>query len=118
MAFPKERFSDELLAELHAQAPEQIEISDRDGDGQMEVIISHLYIERRLVPLNLFLDGVLLAGQTPSRALRCHGEGDSSTAMLSGSGRHQYLSRRHAVEELLGVAAARWCSTTMTRSNI
>ena len=25
-----------------------------DGDGQMEVIISHLYIERRLVPLNLF----------------------------------------------------------------
>ena len=55
VALPKDRFSDELLAELQALAPSQVEISDRDGDGQMEVIISHLYIERRLVPLNLFL---------------------------------------------------------------
>jgi len=64
VAFPKERFSDELLAELQAQAPEQIEISDRDGDGQMEVIISHLYIERRLVPLNLFLMECLAEADT------------------------------------------------------
>jgi isocitrate dehydrogenase kinase/phosphatase len=55
VALPRERFSQELLSELQAQAPDQIEISDRDGDGQMEVIISHLYIERRLVPLNMFL---------------------------------------------------------------
>ena len=55
VALPKERFSEELLAELLDLAPSQIEISDRDGDGQMEVIISHLYIERRLVPLNMFL---------------------------------------------------------------
>lgn len=64
VAFPKNRFSDELLAELQAQAPDQIEISDRDGDGQMEVIISHLYIERRLVPLNLFLMECLAEADT------------------------------------------------------
>ena len=64
VAFPRSRFSSELLAELQAQAPEQIEISDRDGDGQEEVIISHLYIERRLVPLNLFLMECLAEADT------------------------------------------------------
>ena len=68
VAFPRSRFSDELLAELQAQAPSQIEISDRDGDGQEEVIISHLYIERRLVPLNLFLQECLAeAPANPAR---------------------------------------------------
>ena len=51
-----------LLAELLAHAPEQIEVSDRDGDGQQEVIIRHLYIERRLVPLNLYLQECFDAG--------------------------------------------------------
>ena len=64
VALPRSRFSDELLAELQAQAPEQIEISDRDGDGQEEVIIRHLYIERRLVPLNLFLQECLAEAET------------------------------------------------------
>ncbi|MBV8248195.1 MAG: bifunctional isocitrate dehydrogenase kinase/phosphatase [Comamonas sp.] len=68
VAFPRGRFSEELLAELQAQAPSQIEISDRDGDGQMEVILSHLYIERRLVPLNLFLQECLAeADSKPAR---------------------------------------------------
>ncbi|MDH1903876.1 bifunctional isocitrate dehydrogenase kinase/phosphatase [Comamonas aquatica] len=62
VAFPRERFSDALLAELLAHAPEQIEVSDRDGDGQQEVIIRHLYIERRLVPLNLYLQECFDAG--------------------------------------------------------
>ncbi|MEG0937005.1 MAG: bifunctional isocitrate dehydrogenase kinase/phosphatase [Comamonas sp.] len=68
VSFPRSRFSEELLAELQAQAPDQIEISDRDGDGQEEVIISHLYIERRLVPLNLFLMECLAEADTkPAR---------------------------------------------------
>ena len=55
VAFPRERFSDELIAEIEKFAPSQLEISDRDGDGQMEVIIKHVYIERRMIPLNIYL---------------------------------------------------------------
>ena len=55
VAFPRERFSDELIAEIEKFAPSQLEISDRDGDGQVEVIIKHLYIERRMIPLNIYL---------------------------------------------------------------
>ena len=55
VAFPRERFSDELIAEIEKFAPSQLEISDRDGDGQMEVIIQHVYIERRMIPLNIYL---------------------------------------------------------------
>ena len=49
VAFPSERFTPELLAELEDAAPSQIE---RDGEY---VVIRHVYIERRLAPLNLFL---------------------------------------------------------------
>ncbi len=62
VAFPRSRFSDELIAEIQKYAPSQIEISDRDGDGQTEVIIRHLYIERRMVPLNLYLQEAFDAG--------------------------------------------------------
>lgn len=55
VALPRTRFSEALITELLQYAPQQIEISDRDGDGQQEVIISHLYIERRMIPLNLYL---------------------------------------------------------------
>jgi isocitrate dehydrogenase kinase/phosphatase len=50
VAFPRERMSAELLAELEAVAPLQVE-----NDGA-HVIVRHLYIERRLTPLNLFLE--------------------------------------------------------------
>jgi isocitrate dehydrogenase kinase/phosphatase len=55
VAFPRERFDDELIAEIEKFAPSQLEISDRDGDGNMEVIIRHVYIERRMIPLNIYL---------------------------------------------------------------
>ena len=50
VAFPRERFSDELIAELEAVAPTVIEF-DRD-----HVVVKHLYIERRMIPLNLYLE--------------------------------------------------------------
>ena len=50
VAFPKERFTAELLDELHKLVPSQLEI---DGGN---VIIRHLYIERRMTPLNIHLD--------------------------------------------------------------
>ncbi len=62
VAFPCERFSDELIAEIEKFAPSQLEISDRDGDGRQEVIISHLYIERRMIPLNMYLQEAFDAG--------------------------------------------------------
>ncbi len=55
VAFPRDRFDDALIAEIEKFAPSQLEISDRDGDGQMEVIIKHIYIERRMIPLNIYL---------------------------------------------------------------
>ena len=55
VGFPRARFDDELIAEIEKFAPSQLEISDRDGDGQMEVIVKHVYIERRMIPLNIYL---------------------------------------------------------------
>lgn len=49
VAFPRSRFSDELLAELKQVAPSLVE---EDGD---QVIVRHLYIERRMTPLNIWL---------------------------------------------------------------
>jgi isocitrate dehydrogenase kinase/phosphatase len=50
VAFPLHRFSPELLRELEAKAPSQLE---RNGD---DLVIRHLYVERRLTPLNLYLE--------------------------------------------------------------
>ncbi len=55
VAFPRDRFDDELIAEIEKFAPSQLEISDRDNDGHMEVVIKHIYIERRMIPLNIYL---------------------------------------------------------------
>ncbi len=55
VAFPRERFEYELIEEIKKFAPSQLEISDRDSDGNVEVIIKHLYIERRMIPLNIYL---------------------------------------------------------------
>lgn len=62
VAFPRDRFDDELIAEIEKFAPSQLEISDRDGDGQTEVIIKHVYIERRMIPLNIYLQEAFDAG--------------------------------------------------------
>ncbi|HWJ94169.1 MAG TPA: isocitrate dehydrogenase kinase/phosphatase-domain containing protein, partial [Telluria sp.] len=64
VAFPLARFSEALLDELRQHAPSQLEI-----EGE-RVIIRHLYIERRMVPLNLFLAGAQDSG---NEALLEHG---------------------------------------------
>jgi isocitrate dehydrogenase kinase/phosphatase len=50
LMFPLTRFSDELLAELTAVANSQIEVR---GD---QLLIKHLYTERYMTPLNIFLN--------------------------------------------------------------
>jgi isocitrate dehydrogenase kinase/phosphatase len=62
VGFPRDRFDDALIAELEKFAPSQLEISDRDGDGHIEVIIKHVYIERRMIPLNIYLQEAFDAG--------------------------------------------------------
>jgi isocitrate dehydrogenase kinase/phosphatase len=49
LAFPRHRFSEALLADLGQSAPSTVII---DGD---RVVIRHLYAERRVRPLNLYL---------------------------------------------------------------
>ncbi|MDY0013064.1 MAG: bifunctional isocitrate dehydrogenase kinase/phosphatase [Rhodocyclaceae bacterium] len=50
VALPLSRFHPDLLEELRELAPNSFEI---DGDA---VIIKHVYIERRMTPLNIYLD--------------------------------------------------------------
>ena len=49
-SLPRNRVSDELLEELLRTAPSQIKVTSR------EVHIQHLYLERRMIPLNIYLD--------------------------------------------------------------
>jgi len=62
VGFPRARFTDELIAEIQKFAPSQLEISDRDGNGELEVILKHVYIERRMIPLNIYLQEAFDAG--------------------------------------------------------
>ena len=49
VAFPRSRFDEELIAELNELCPSLIE---EDGEA---IVIKHLYIERRMIPLNIYL---------------------------------------------------------------
>jgi len=50
VALPRQRFSAELLAELQQSIGESLSFEDD------LVVIKHLYIERRMIPLNLYLE--------------------------------------------------------------
>jgi len=50
VALPKARFSKELLVELRRDCPSLLE------EDEEEIVIRHVYIERRMKPLNLYLD--------------------------------------------------------------
>jgi isocitrate dehydrogenase kinase/phosphatase len=49
VAFPRARFEEELVAELKHFCPSLLE---EDGDA---LVIKHVYIERRMIPLNIYL---------------------------------------------------------------
>ena len=51
VAFPRDRFDDELIAELKKFAPS---VMEEDEDGKV-LVLKHLYIERRMVPLNIYI---------------------------------------------------------------
>jgi isocitrate dehydrogenase kinase/phosphatase len=49
VAFPRQRFEDELVDELRRECGSLLE---EDGDA---LVIRHVYIERRMIPLNIYL---------------------------------------------------------------
>lgn len=49
--FPRERFSPDLIAELLKLAGSSVELTDD------KVILKHLYMERLMIPLNLYIEG-------------------------------------------------------------
>jgi isocitrate dehydrogenase kinase/phosphatase len=51
LAFARERFSDELMEELLTVAPSMLE------EHGKALVIKHVYVERRMTPLNLYLQG-------------------------------------------------------------
>ncbi|RVU37410.1 bifunctional isocitrate dehydrogenase kinase/phosphatase [Rheinheimera riviphila] len=66
VALPKNRFAPELLAELIEAIPGSLTIEDN------MVVISHLYIERRMIPLNLALESASDAEK--SRLMQDYGQ--------------------------------------------
>ena len=84
VAFPRNRFAAELLAELKDVAPSQIE---EDGD---RVTVRHLYIERRMTPLNLYLE---------CRRRAAHPCGPRIRRRHPRTRHRQHFRRRPAVQE-------------------
>jgi isocitrate dehydrogenase kinase/phosphatase len=84
VAFARDRFEDELIEEIRRYAPSMLEISDRDGDGNEEVIIKHLYIERRMIPLNIYLQEAfdVLGGEPADSVAAAHAKDQIASAVI------------------------------------
>ena len=59
--FPRSRMAQDLIDEIIRMAPSEIELTDD------EVIIKHVYIERRMVPLNMYLQDATEAGDLTAK---------------------------------------------------
>lgn len=79
VALPRERFDPAMLEELKAGAASSIEI---EGD---QVVIRHVYIERRMQPLNLYVEEAKRDGDT-ARLRRALHEYGSAIKELAGAG--------------------------------
>jgi len=66
VALPRKRFSEDLLEELHATCEKSIAV-----EGE-HIVIQHLYIERRMTPLNIAV--VRADDQTLERLMRSYGQ--------------------------------------------
>ena len=59
--FPRNRMAQDLIDEIIRMAPSEIELTDD------EVIIKHVYIERRMVPLNMYLQDASATGDLTAK---------------------------------------------------
>ena len=105
VAFPRERFSPELIAELTRGRA----VAGRGSTATM-IVVRHLYIERRMTPLNLYLE------RRRRRAARARDarvrRRDRASSPPSTSSPATCCSRTSASR-----ASAASCSTTTTRSS-
>ena len=62
VALPLERFEAELVDEMRNFCPSILEFGS--GEGLLEIIFDHAYIERRMIPLNIFLKDATEAGDS------------------------------------------------------
>ena len=62
VALPLSRFEPELIEEMHRFCGSLLEVGE--GENVAEVIIEHVYIERRMIPLNIFLKEATEAGDS------------------------------------------------------
>jgi isocitrate dehydrogenase kinase/phosphatase len=74
VVFPLDRFEPELIAEIRKFAPSQLEIVDVDGDGEEELVLKHVYIERRMIPLNIYLQEAFDALQVNADDQKARGQ--------------------------------------------
>jgi isocitrate dehydrogenase kinase/phosphatase len=70
VGFPLDRFEPALIEEIRTFAPSLLEIGDRDGNGEMELVLKHVYIERRMIPLNIYLQEAFDQMENPEHAKR------------------------------------------------
>ncbi|GAC1355749.1 MAG: bifunctional isocitrate dehydrogenase kinase/phosphatase [Variovorax sp.] len=86
VAFARDRFEEELIEEIRQHAPSQLQISARrndDGsDGDEEIVIRHLYIERRMIPLNIYLQEAFDVGVDAVNAASEHARGQVEQAVI------------------------------------
>jgi isocitrate dehydrogenase kinase/phosphatase len=90
VVFPLERFAPELIDEIRKFAPSQLEIADVDGDGEEELVLKHVYIERRMIPLNIYL-------QEAFDALQADPNNDKARAQL----RRSVVEYGNAIKDLV-----------------
>ncbi|MFD2274102.1 isocitrate dehydrogenase kinase/phosphatase-domain containing protein [Undibacterium arcticum] len=90
VAFPRSRFAEALLAELKQHAPSMLE---EDGD---QIIIRHLYIERRMVPLNIYLAAAEAIDDDAAIERGIIEYGNAIKELMAAN----IFPRRHAVQEL------------------
>ena len=105
VAFPRDRFADELVAELTAVAPSVVEF---DGDY---VVVKHLYIERR----------VHSAQPLPRAGRRRAARARDARVRRPRSGSLPQSTSSPAIccsRTSASPASGAWCSTITTRSNI
>jgi len=79
VALPVGRFAPELLEELKSEAASNIEFEDD------KIVIKHMYIERRMQPLNLYLEEALGDREMARARLALHEYGDAIKE-LAGAG--------------------------------
>jgi isocitrate dehydrogenase kinase/phosphatase len=75
VAFPRSRFTPELIEELRREVPS---LYEEDGEN---IVVKHLYIERRMMPLNLYLDGA--DGEQAAEAVRDYGRAIKELASVN-----------------------------------